>query len=378
MLWQGKFDSNGSPTLAFHLSVDASVSGVEVTGIIDTGFTGFVLLPAPYLLSLGLTPKSAMELTLADDSVCIGLLAEAYVSLDKDIGRTGIVTLEQGCKEILIGMDFLRQFGLALAVFTNAISLFDEGELRAIISEAEPRRLESGVAAALDEQRTEAADSRLTALMESEAALRKSLVEKEVLLREIHHRVKNNLQIVSSLLSLQSSHTNDPRVIAMFEESRGRVKAIALIHERLYTSDDFAEINLFAYLRRLADDIVSAYQRTGLEVAVDIVGDLGLLPVDTAMSCALLINELLTNALKHAFIGRTLGRVRIGVDAEGAKAARITVADDGVGFPASLDFRQTSSFGMELVLTLATQLNGTVDLVVDRGSTFTVRFPLPE
>ena len=234
------------------------------------------------------------------------------------------------------------------------------------------------VAGAPDEQRTEAADSRLTALMESEAALRKSLVEKDVLLREIHHRVKNNLQIVTSLLSLQASHTNDPSVVAMFEESRGRVKAIALIHERLYASDDFAEIDLFAYLRRLAHDVVSAYERTGREVTVEIAGDLGHLPVDTAMSCALLINELLTNALKHAFVGRTGGRVHIGVDGEGPKAARITVSDDGVGFPPTLDFRQTSTFGMELVLTLASQLNATVDLVADRGSTFTVRFPLPE
>ena len=220
MLWQGKFDSNGNPTLAFHLSVNASVSGVEVTGIVDTGFTGFVLLPAPYLLSLGLTPKGTMELTLADGSICIGRLAEAYVSLDKDTGQTGIVTLERACTEILIGMDFLRRFGLALAVFTNGISLVDEGKLRALISEAA-------------QATTETAESRFTALTGSEAALRRSLVEKDVLLREIHHRVKNNLQIVSSLLSLQASHTNDPSVIAMFEESRGRVKAIALIHERL-------------------------------------------------------------------------------------------------------------------------------------------------
>ena len=107
-------------------------------------------------------------------------------------------------------------------------------------------------------------------------------------------------------------------------------------------------------------------------------GDLGPLPVDTAMSCALLVNELLTNALKHAFVGRTGGRVGIGIHAEGAKAARITVSDDGVGFPPTLDFRQPSTFGMELVLTLASQLNATVDLAVDRGSTFTVHFPLPE
>ena len=139
MLWQGKFDADGSATLTFHVSADAGISGVEVTGIIDTGFTGFVMLPAQYMVSLGLTPTGATQLKLADDSMCIGLLAEAYVSLDKDTGRMGIVTLEQNCKEILVGMDFLRQFGLALAVFSNAISLFDEGTLRAIISDAEQR-----------------------------------------------------------------------------------------------------------------------------------------------------------------------------------------------------------------------------------------------
>src|SRR6266566_3264746 len=104
MLWSGKFDADGNPTLTFHVSADDKTQGVEVTGIIDTGFTGFVLLPMQYALSLGLTPKSTTRLKLADDSICIGQLADAYVSLDKATGRTGIVTLEHKCKEILIGM----------------------------------------------------------------------------------------------------------------------------------------------------------------------------------------------------------------------------------------------------------------------------------
>ena len=137
MLWQGKFDPYGNPTLSFRISADANTQGVEVSAIIDTGFTGFVLLPIQYALSLGLTPKSTTRLKLADDSVCIGILADAYVSLDKDNGRFGVITLERNSKEILIGMDFLRQFGLALAVFGTSITLIDEVKFKTSLQAAD-------------------------------------------------------------------------------------------------------------------------------------------------------------------------------------------------------------------------------------------------
>lgn len=143
MFWQGKFDADGNPTLTFRISADSSTPGVEVTAIIDTGFTGFVLVPMQYQLSLGLTPKSTTRLKLADDSVCIGVLADAYVSLDENTGRSGVVTLESKCKEILIGMDFLRQFGFGLAIFSDLISLIDEARLKGIIDQAGDRRLNS-------------------------------------------------------------------------------------------------------------------------------------------------------------------------------------------------------------------------------------------
>lgn len=134
MLWHGKFDDEGNPTLKFTVSADATSPGVEVVGIIDTGFTGFVMLPIQYSLSLGLTPKSTTTLKLADESTCVGVLADAHISLDSSTSRDGVVTLESKTKEILIGMDFLRQFGLALAVFSDSISLVDEAKMKGLLS----------------------------------------------------------------------------------------------------------------------------------------------------------------------------------------------------------------------------------------------------
>ncbi|HWI19628.1 MAG TPA: hypothetical protein VNT81_17870, partial [Vicinamibacterales bacterium] len=126
---KGEFDAEGNPTLKIQVSADENSKGVSLTAIIDTGFSGFVLLPIQYSLSLGLAPKSTTAMKLADDHLCIGILANAYVRLDDANGRQGVVTLERNCNEVLIGMDFLRQFGLALSIFTKQILLLQEATL---------------------------------------------------------------------------------------------------------------------------------------------------------------------------------------------------------------------------------------------------------
>ena len=136
MLWSGRFDEDGNPTLTFRVSADDKTASVEVTGIIDTGFTGFVLLPKTYVLSLGLRQRSTTRLRLADDSICIAVLADAFISLDANTGRQGIVTLEDNCKEVLVGMDFMRQFALALALTSKTITLIDETMLDGLIASA--------------------------------------------------------------------------------------------------------------------------------------------------------------------------------------------------------------------------------------------------
>ncbi len=202
-----------------------------------------------------------------------------------------------------------------------------------------------------------------------------SLREKEVLLKEIHHRVKNNLQIVCTLLDLQADYTTDPRALEMFRESRGRVKSMALIHERLYRSQDVARVNFSEYVGQLADDLFRAY-RVSDAVRLELAVDIPPLPIDIAIPCGLLLNELMSNCFKHAFRGGAGGCVGVSLLAAGGTNV-LTVADDGPGFPAGTDFRNTTSFGLQLVNTLVEQLAGTIELAADRGTTFTVRFPGP-
>jgi PAS domain S-box-containing protein len=210
----------------------------------------------------------------------------------------------------------------------------------------------------------------------TEEKVRASLQEKEVLLREIHHRVKNNLQIVSTLLDLQSAYTTEPATLAMFQESRGRVKSMALIHERLYRSEDLARVDLAGYTRQLVADLYRAYKVSEDDVRLELDIDTPELGIDVAIPCGLLLNELITNCLKYAFSGRVGGRLRVGLHRAGAVNV-LTVSDDGAGFPAAIDFRNTTSFGLQLVNTLVDQLDGEIALASGPGTTFTVRFPTP-
>lgn len=209
----------------------------------------------------------------------------------------------------------------------------------------------------------------------AEESMKASLHEKETLLKEIHHRVKNNLQIVSTLLDLQSGHTADPQALAMFQESRGRVKSMALIHERLYRSQDIARVDFSDYVRRLADDLYHTYKISSHEIELVLEIDFLQLSIDLAIPCGLLLNELMSNCFKHAFADVVGARLRIALFLDSAATNVLIVSDNGAGFPADTDFRNTTSFGLQLVNTLVDQLDGTIELTSDQGTTFTVRFP---
>jgi len=214
------------------------------------------------------------------------------------------------------------------------------------------------------------------ALRESEARVKVALHEKEVLLKEIHHRVKNNLQIVCSLLSLQRDAIQDPQLRELFHESERRIRTMALIHETLYQAPDVARFHLAHYLRTLGAELFRAYgvepQRIALTSCIEDV----VLSLDTATPCGLILNELLSNALKHAFPNGQRGDIRIELQAEHDQKVILRVVDTGVGFPAELDFRQTDSLGLQLVCALTAQLQGTITLERHSGTAFTVTFPL--
>jgi len=212
----------------------------------------------------------------------------------------------------------------------------------------------------------------------SEDQLQLSLQEKEILLREVHHRVKNNMQVISGLIELQSSQITDPQTQRLLQESYERIKAMALIHESLYRSKDLARIDFSIYLDKLISYLLSSYGRTRDEISVDIQLQIIQMNMDIAVPCGLIANELISNSLKHGFPGGRHGEISVRLAAAGEKECEFTVSDDGVGFPPDLDFRNMTSFGLQLINGLAThQMRGTVGLRRENGTTFVIRFPCP-
>ena len=208
-------------------------------------------------------------------------------------------------------------------------------------------------------------------LRRSNEALSASVHEKEVLLKEIHHRVKNNLQIISSLLSLQSVNLSRENSI-VFRESQDRIKSMALIHEKLYQAHDLSRVDFGDYVRSLTAYLARSYvTRPGIEIFNDITGIY--LDVDQAIPCGLIINELVSNSLKYAFRDGRHGEIRITLSHDDRKYT-LTVSDNGMGLPRGLDFRNTPSLGLQLVNTLVGQLEGTVEHDSTGGTRFKITF----
>ncbi len=207
--------------------------------------------------------------------------------------------------------------------------------------------------------------------------LRTSLDEKEVLLKEIHHRVKNNLQVISSLLNLQSSYVRDEGDMEIFRESQNRIRSMALIHEKLYQSGNVSLVDFPQYARSLANTLFRSYRSADSKVSLEVdFGDVSL-GIDAAVPCGLIINELLSNALKHAFPGNRGGKVVLGLRELGGKT-RLTVKDDGIGVPGSVDVAKPDSLGLQLVNTLVAQIGGVLEVDRSNGTEFRIAFNAAE
>ncbi len=213
----------------------------------------------------------------------------------------------------------------------------------------------------------------------AEAAVRASLKEREILLREIHHRVKNNMQIISSLLRLQAGSVKDEKYAALLQDSQHRIKSMALIHERLYLSENFAMVDFAGYVRGLARDLYRSYEidpsKTALKIEVEDVS----LGINNAIPCGLIMNELISNSLKHAFAQEGKGELEIAFRSVSGDEVELIVGDNGVGLPDDLDFRNTESMGLHIVTMLAEdQLKGKIELDRTAGTKFHVRFKVTE
>jgi len=209
----------------------------------------------------------------------------------------------------------------------------------------------------------------------TEERIKKSLKEKELLLQEIHHRVKNNLQIIISLLKLQSRYIYDKRDLEIFNKSRARVETMSLIHEKLYKSVDLANINMTNYLRDLAGHLFKAYGVNPADFKLTVNSDEVNVGIDTAIPCGLIINELVSNALKHAFRINQKGEIEINICIKEGSIILI-ISDNGVGLPKDFDIEKTDSLGLQLVSTLIRQLDGEITInSSSKGTAFTITFP---
>lgn len=208
----------------------------------------------------------------------------------------------------------------------------------------------------------------------AEEKIRQSLQEKEILLKEVHHRVKNNLQVISSILNLQSSYVKDPGTLNILKESQNRIKSMAFIHESLYQTKDFTSINFSEYVVNLANNLIHSYSNVENEINLKLDIQNVFLNLDLAIPCGLIINEIVSNALKYAF-----------VEASGDEAIEINmslidenleleIADNGRGLPPEIDFRNTESLGLQLVVTLTDQLNGTIEMDNSNGTRYRIIF----
>lgn len=214
----------------------------------------------------------------------------------------------------------------------------------------------------------------ITDRKQAETQIRESLREKEVLLQEIHHRVKNNLQVISSLLDLQSQYIDAPAMVEVFRESCNRVRTMALIHEQLYQSKDCAKINFSDYLTDLTHYLFRAYGVNVDKIALELEIDEVTLNINTAIPCGLIISELVSNAIKHAFPNQKNGVINVTLHSDLRQRINLTIKDNGVGFPKIYDIKKTKSLGLQLVNILISQIEGTLEINQSEGTEFRICF----
>lgn len=206
--------------------------------------------------------------------------------------------------------------------------------------------------------------------------VQQSLEEKELLLKEIYHRVKNNLQIISSLLNLQSRRIKDTQILAVFQESCQRIQSIALVHDKLCHAKNLAKVDFAVYIHSLVNSLCHSYAVGNNAPQVKIYVDNVFLGVDTAILCGLIINELVSNIFKYAFPAREGGEIIIALQPLANQQVNLIVQDNGIGLPLDIDFHNTDSLGLKLVRNLIEQLAGTVEIFRDHGTIFKILFPL--
>jgi len=318
----------------------------------------------------------------------------------------GVVLVTYGGQHLTVNKAICRMLGFSRAELLqiNPIELYQYPEKRAEFIkrlktdgfvrgfEVELKRKDNSVfyarltavpAAMIGEDIILAMSEDITKRKQSDAALKASLAEKEVLLKEIYHRVKNNLEVISSLLYLQSAAIEDKQMIELFKESENRVRSMGMIHEKLYQSDDLARIDYSEYIHELVNNLMQSYAGRPRAVIFKVNTRNVSLGLDTAIPCGLIINELVTNAMKYAFPEEVPGtdkeaEICIAMSKEDDDGYLLCVSDNGIGFPHEIDLQNTESLGIQIVRTLVHQLDGTIRISNTSGTSIEIRFPEAE
>ncbi len=289
--------------------------------------------------------------------------------------RQAMLTVAAMAAAVGLGLFLARFIGWPLRMLKEAALAAGRGDLHTAV--AIRRSDEIGVlAGAFNQMLAElrASTVHISEQKEVESRLRASLDEKELLLKEVHHRVKNNLQVVSSLLSLQAHEAHSPETLRLLDESRHRIRAMALIHEQLYRSDDLSQIDFAVYVEQLAGQLSRSHEG-GVRLAVRVEAEPCRLPLDQAVPCGMIVSELVSNAAKHAFPGREKGQIVVGF-AQQAGQYHLSVQDDGVGVPAETAVG-AESLGLRVVRALVRQIHGQLHVEGRAGTLFNITFPAP-
>jgi len=208
----------------------------------------------------------------------------------------------------------------------------------------------------------------------TERLMKFQLDEKEILLKEVHHRVKNNMQVIISLLNLQAATIDDTKIHELYRESQNRIKSMALIHEKLYQSKDLSHIDFSEYVNSLTSFLSHSYLSGGRTVEISTKTQKTPLEYDTVISLGLIINELVSNSMKYAFNGQRHGKIEISLKKEKNNLLNLRVSDNGIGFPEQIDFRDTKSLGLQLVCSLSEQIGGNISMCNKKGTQFYIQF----
>lgn len=214
----------------------------------------------------------------------------------------------------------------------------------------------------------------ITERKEYESQLEESIKEKEVLLKEVHHRVKNNMQVISSILNLQSSYIDDETALSILRESQDRIKSMSFVHESLYQSKTLSEVNFSEYIQNIARNLFHSYGRPEGGITLDFELEEVYLNLDTSIPCGLIINEVVSNSLKYAFEGKEKGNIIIQFSKVSDGKLKLIISDNGIGIPNNFDIENAESLGLQLVTTLINQIGGELDIDTTKGTVFNILF----